>query len=403
MKKYLAKFFLTLFLLVNILNLQCSKAQKNPNVLHSFSGSDGTTPKGTMTLSGNTLYGYTSHGGKNNKGVIFSMGNDGKGFKVLYEFTEGADDNLGNEPHHDAMLMYNNVLYGATVYGGNKDNGVIFKINTDGTGYSPIHIFKGGADDGAQPHSGVIALNNFLYGLTAEGGAEGKGVIYKMNSGGTDFSVLHLFVKATGHNPHGRLTLGSDGHTVFGITKSGGSNGEGVLFSYDLSDSGYSVIHNFQKGKIDGTTSEHGFLTRVDNKLYGMTHHGGEHDKGIIFSINEDSSGFQVIHSFNDKSKDGNSPFGSLQFSNGFLYGTTHVGGDNDKGTIFRINADGKKYETVFSYDTPTTGEFPIDNVVFNNDASELYCFGQQGGVNDETGKKKFGTIIKLKVSDSKK
>ncbi|MBK8550953.1 MAG: hypothetical protein IPL53_07795 [Ignavibacteria bacterium] len=203
------------------------------------------------------------------------MDNTGKDYKVVYNFEDGADNGLGKESHHDAMLYYNNSLYGAALFGGIKNSGVIFKINPDGTGYSPIHIFKEGPDDGSQPHSGVIAVDNVFYGMTAEGGSGGKGTLYRMNTDGSDFAVLYSFLKETGHNGHGRLTLGSSGKTLFGITKSGGADDLGVIFSYDLPDSTYKVLHTFQKGSDNGNTTEHGFLTREGGTLFGMTKSGG--------------------------------------------------------------------------------------------------------------------------------
>lgn len=392
------KYFLFILLAINILSFSCKSDKDNAEVFHSFNGADGDTPKGTMALVNNELYGFTSKGGKNDKGVIFKIKSNGKDYEVIYNFEQGDNNELGNEPHHDAMLYYNGALYGVTVYGGNNNNGVIFRINPDGSGYTPVHVFKGGVDDGAQPHSGVLEINNSFYGMTAEGGKEGKGVIYKINPDGSDFSILYSFHKSTGHNPHGRLTLGSDGQTVYGITKTGGPGGLGVVFGYNIYDSVYKTIHTFKKGKDDANTAEHGFLTLCNNRLYGMTHYGGEHDKGTVFSVKQDSTDFKIIHSFDDKSGEGFSPYGSLIFSNGYLYGTTQEGGENKRGTIFRIDTEGKKYETILSYDKPVTGEYPIDNVVMGNNANEIYCFGQEGGKFAETGKKKNGTIIKVYI-----
>ncbi len=396
-------YLLILLLFLSLINICCKTEQKNSEVLHSFSGEDGDTPKGTLTLVNNILYGYTSKGGKHNKGVIFKVDNSGSDFNVLYHFEEGDSNGTGNEPHHDAMLYYNNALYGVTVYGGINNYGVIFKINPDGSGYAPLHVFKGGTDDGAQPHSGVLQIDNVFYGLTAEGGKEGKGVIYKINPDGTDFKVLYSFHKSTGHNPHCRLTLGSDGKTLYGMTKTGGPGGLGLVFGYNISDTAYKTVHTFTKGKDNGNTAEHGFLTLSGDRLFGMTHYGGQHDKGTVFSVNQDSSDFKIIHSFDDGSDDGYSPYGSLILHNGYLFGTTQEGGKNKRGTIFRISTDGKKYETLLSFDKPTTGEYPIDNVTINDSGSELYCFGQEGGKYAETGKKKNGTIIKVGLHQTKK
>ncbi|MBK8550954.1 MAG: hypothetical protein IPL53_07800 [Ignavibacteria bacterium] len=420
MNKHLLKFLKAIslcFCFILFVSLQSCKAQKEKEkdkdkhhdsdkdkatTLHSFNGTDGDTPKGTLTLVNDVLYGFTSAGGANNKGVILRIDNTGNNFSVMYNFTDGEQNGLGNEPHHDAMFYYDNVLYGVACYGGKDNNGVIFKINPDGTGYSPVHIFTGGTDDGAHPRSCVIVKDNVFYGATPEGGKEGRGVIYKMNPDGSGFKVLYSFAKSSGHNPHCRLVLGSDGQTVYGMTKSGGTGGVGVVFGFNITNSAYSVVHNFQKGNDNSYTPEHGFITRNNNTLYGLTHYGGANDKGTIFSVNEDSSGYRILHPFGSDPGDGYSPYGSLQLSNSFLYGTTQEGGKNNRGTIFKIGTDGNNYETIFSFDKPTTGEYPIDNVTISADGNTLYCFGQEGGANAQTGAKKFGTIIKLDLTGIK-
>ena len=51
-------------------------SQGNYTVLHNFSLSDGAGPKGSLTLSGSTLYVMTPGGGSNNDGTVFSLGTD---------------------------------------------------------------------------------------------------------------------------------------------------------------------------------------------------------------------------------------------------------------------------------------------------------------------------------------
>lgn len=398
-KPYLTILTLIALGLFSFSTLYCAKEKSN--ALFSFNGLNGATPKGTLTLVDSTLYGYTSAGGKHGKGVIFMLDHNGKDFKTVYDFTDGSDNETGNEPHHDAMYFYKDHLYGAALYGGEKNNGVIFRINPDGSGYSPLHVFNGSDTDGAQPHSGIIVINNVFYGLTAQGGIGRKGTLYRMNPDGTDFSVLYSFSKGTGHNPHGRLTQGSDDSTLFGITRTGGTDKLGAIFSINLRDTNYKVLHNFAKGKQNGHTSQHGYLVRVDNTIYGMTYSGGKKDKGIVFGINEDGSDFRILHSFEDEKTtvpDGHSPYGSLCYSNGFLYGTTRKGGTNDEGTVFRITPSGKYYEILYSFNQATSGAYPIDNVILNKNGKEIYVFGQIGGEYDPSGKNQYGAINKIKV-----
>ncbi|MEO8446000.1 MAG: choice-of-anchor tandem repeat GloVer-containing protein [bacterium] len=387
---------LILLLLLNICFTGNAPSQWTGGVLHSFNGNDGATSKGSLTLFGNTLYGRTSAGGANGEGVIFKVDTDSTGFQVLYNFQTGSSNGLGKEPHHDAMLYYDEFLYGTALEGGNSDNGVIYKLNLSGTEYTPIHIFTGGNNDGAQPHSGVIEINNVLYGMTAAGGTHGNGTLYSIDPDGSNFNVLYSFHNSDGDNSHGRLTLGSDGHTLFGMTREGGSQDLGVIFSFDLNNSNYTILHSFAGGSKDGSTTDHGFLTRSNDTLFGMTQLGGSGNTGIIFSIKENGSDFQIMHSFGSSSTDGTSPYGSLQLSNGFLYGTTRTGGDHDHGSVFRINTSGTTYEILYSLKRNSFGEYPIDNVVLNTDGTELYCLAQAGGEFDSSGSNQYGTVFEL-------
>src|SRR5512135_983633 len=74
--------------------------------LHSFTGSpDGATP-GLLVLSGSTLYGTTSSGGISNRGTIFKINTDGTGYSILKDF-------LGPEGKSPRGLWLN----GDTLYG----------------------------------------------------------------------------------------------------------------------------------------------------------------------------------------------------------------------------------------------------------------------------------------------
>jgi uncharacterized repeat protein (TIGR03803 family) len=75
---------------------------------------------------------------------------------------------------------------------------------------------------------------------------------------GPQFSVLHTFDVAdatsgasqTGSQPDTRPVLGADG-AVYGMTYTGGVNGNGVIYRYDSESGKYSVLHTF--GALDAT------------------------------------------------------------------------------------------------------------------------------------------------------
>ncbi len=92
-------------------------AQAKPyHVLHSFSGSDGSTPNGNLVLdSAGNLYGTTAEGGSSGDGTIFKLSPTGD-FTLLHSFTGGSD---GRGPETGLALdPATGDLYGTTFDGG---------------------------------------------------------------------------------------------------------------------------------------------------------------------------------------------------------------------------------------------------------------------------------------------
>lgn len=369
------------------------------NVLHSFNGNDGADGKGSLTLSasGNILYGRTSAGGATNNGTIFKLNTNGTGYQILYSYTNGSNNNTGNQPHHDALYLLDTLLFGATVSGGLSDNGVLFSISVNGFGYNAFKVFQGSPNDGSQSHSCFLYYNNAFYGVTAAGGEHNHGCIFKVNPDGTGFTMLYSFSSSTGKNSHGRLTLGNGNNMMYGITKEGGSSDDGVIFQFDPASLAYKEIHNFSGGSNDGSSSDHGFLTLIGDTLYGLTQGGGENGNGVLFRKNQDGSGFLVLHSFGS-SDDGKNPFGSLIAYGNNLYGMTRKGGTQDYGTIFVYNVQ-TGYNKLASFDGANKGAYPIDNTIINSTGDTLYGMTQAGGQYDSSLNNEYGTIFSFPVT----
>src|SRR5204863_8871854 len=112
--------------------------------LHAFSSSDavtganndGSAPWTDLVLSGNTLYGTASRGGGANSGTIYKVNTDGTGFTTLHSFSAldavGQTNNDGAFPL-GALMLSGNTLYGTTYRGGATGTGTVFKISTDGS------------------------------------------------------------------------------------------------------------------------------------------------------------------------------------------------------------------------------------------------------------------------------
>src|SRR6185312_11170944 len=136
-----------------------------------------------LVLSNNVLYGTTQFGGVTGYGTIFKINTDGSGFSTLHFFTNG----LGGGTLYGGLTLAGGALYGTT-YTGGTNSGTIFMLNTDGTGFTNLHNF--GGTNGTFPMASMILSGSALYGTTQEGGS---GTVFKMDTNGANFSVLYHF------------------------------------------------------------------------------------------------------------------------------------------------------------------------------------------------------------------
>ncbi len=323
--------------------------------LHTFTGltglirtnADGAQCIGGVVLSGSTLYGTTGAGGTAGRGTIFGVNTDGSGFTNLHNFngnSEGAATSA-------RLVLVGNTLYGASQSGGSNGDGTVFAINTDGSGYTNLHSFAALSNntntEGGQPLAGMVASGNVLYGTAVSGGYWGNGTVFRINTDGTGFTNLHSFAalvsgtNGDGVQPFGGLTLGSN--VLFGTALHGGAWGNGALFRMNTDGSDFTNFHSFTL-LGNGTNSDgvipYGSLFLSGNSLYGTASAGGNWTNGTIFVVNTDGSNFKTLYDFtrltNNTNSDGVAPVSGILSSN-TLYGMAHAGGSGSNGTVFSL------------------------------------------------------------------
>jgi uncharacterized repeat protein (TIGR03803 family) len=312
------------------------------NELHRFTGgADGATPHAGLVLddSGN-FYGTTTTGGASNLGTVFKLDTTGTE-TVLHSFA-GAPD--GATPHAGLVLDTLGNLYGTTEFGGASNLGTVFKLDTTGT-ETVLYSFKGGAA-GRNPSSGLVldAAGNF-YGTTGGGGVNrapcaadgflGCGVVFKVDTTGTQ-TVLYTFTGgADGRNPEGGLVLDASGN-LYGTGIGGGTSDLGVVFKLDPSGK-ETVLYNFT-GSNDGCFPQGTLVFDHADNLYGLTVGGGAANFGTVFEL--DTTGKEtLLYSFTGGTDVVTPNAGLLLDTEGNLYGTT-AGNASDFGTVFDLSPD---------------------------------------------------------------
>src|SRR5690349_18799829 len=169
--------------------------------IHNFIAETGRIYDNNLVTDGTFLYGLKYDGGIKGNGNIFRINPDGTGFKLIHSF-ENAD--LGTNPT-GSLLLSGTTLYGMTILGGIYNWGVVFKIETNGTGFQKLMDFNG--SNGAIPYGSLIISGSTLFGISIQGGSVGYGVIFKIGTNGTRYQKLLDFSGTNGWTPFGSLTI----------------------------------------------------------------------------------------------------------------------------------------------------------------------------------------------------
>ncbi len=91
--------------------------------------------------------------------------------------------------------------------------------------------------------------------------------------------------------PYSSFTRASDGK-LYGVA-SGGSKGYGVIFSFEPSSSTYTTLKDFDG--INGGGPRGAMIQGNDGKLYGTTSGGGTNGGGVIFSFEPSTSDLYIL------------------------------------------------------------------------------------------------------------
>jgi len=315
----------------------------------------------------------------------------------IYSF----DNNTNDFNLTAGLLLSGNTLYG-TAAGGALPNGgrgalpvsggAVFKLNTDGTGFTNLYIFSSASGSPASPYvtntdganlayaPQLVSSSNTLYGTTDRGGFNANGTVFAINTDGTGFTNLHNFTayasidfetNSDGAIPCSGLVL--SGNTLYGATATGGSSGCGTVFAINTDGTGFTNLYSFNS--TNGNPSGPKSMILSGNRLYGTTSSGGISGNGTAFAVNTDGTGFTNLHGFSSlvrmttppylfTNSDGANPKASLVLAGGKLYGTATKGGYGSNsdttsvgGTVFALNTDGTGFTNLHSFNGSDGGD----------------------------------------------
>ena len=176
-------------------------------------------------------------------------------------------------------------------------------------------------------------------------------------------------------------------------------NGCGTVFTIDTTGD-ETVIHNFTGYPGDGQNPNSILAVDADGDVYGTTTSGGRSGSGaggVVFKI--DTAGNEsIVYTFCSLTncKDGNVPNSVTLGSDGNLYGTTLIGGANQRlacsdgcGTVFKVTTTGAETVLYSFRGGKRAGGAPVGGVL-RDKAGNLYGAASWGGYSE------YGIIFRL-------
>lgn len=294
-----------------------------------------------------SLYNLSPSGGNSDIGTIVKYDLTAGTLEAAHQFEA---DNPARRPESSQLIEYNGKFYATTGEGGDFGLGLIYEWDPVSNDLIIKHHFNG--TNGRRPYARMILHNNKLYGTTTDGGIYDQGTIFEYDPATDTHLKLHDFSGTDGRTLLGGVTEVNG--KLYGITSYGGPSNDGVIYEWDLATSTFAA-----KISLNGSDGELAFgsnLTFLNGKLYGMTRFGGSFGEGVLFEYDPLTNTYTKRYDFGGV-EGGRGPFGSLAAYNGILLGMTTYGGSG--GILFEY--DPVSFVLTKKLDlNNTTGNFPI-------------------------------------------
>jgi uncharacterized repeat protein (TIGR03803 family) len=248
----------------------------------------GWVPFGGLTLaSDGNYYGTTFAGGLGSfagfpgtgNGTIFRLTPAGV-YSTLFNFSGGGN------PLGELVEISPMVFVGVAQDVTNNFGGSVFKIDlTSGFAFSLLKSLNAN-NDGRIRHGIAKGSDGRLYGAADR-------VVFGMDADGQNYTELRRVASSTDASGFGfsnGVTEGADGR-LYGIAHSGGANNKGVVYRLDKSGANFAALHHFSGPDGAGATSNRirgRLVAHSDGALYGGTSNGGSGDSGTLFKITTD-------------------------------------------------------------------------------------------------------------------
>ncbi len=297
-----------------------------------FSTSTGTNPKGGLTMANNGhLYGMTFDGGTSNKGAIYQVDTSDFSITKKFDFTGTFD---ASKPISRFAKGDNGLLYGLS---NGQNGGTLIEYNP--VNNTVVQRMAFDSNSGYDPRGSLLHTgSNIFYGLNYISSPTGAGSLFKFDGNTNQVTIVqNLSTSATGGYPISTPIIGYD-NSIFYSTQGRISyydtilDTASVLFLYEDPNNGYFTAKQFMhNGKL------HQFVEKPNapdwTTLFIDDHYGGAPS---------------VYHTISKSDTLGKKVETIVKGSDQKYYITTSNGGDNNLGTILRLDPNTLAVEKLY-------------------------------------------------------
>jgi uncharacterized repeat protein (TIGR03803 family) len=325
------------------------------------------------------LVGGSPQSNQQSNGFLFSTDSSGQNMQVQYDFPVTT---FGANPANLEMIPYNGKLYGTTYQGGVSNYGTIFEYDPVTNIYAKKFDFGPSVSaTGGGPKGSLLLYNNKFYGLGADYGVNGAGVIFEWDPATNIYTKKYDFTGSGGASPQNSLRLMNG--KMYGTTASGGISNVGVVFEWDPATNAYTKLVDMNgSGAGSNGWSLYNNVTPYNNKLYCTTQQGGANNFGTLLMIDPllpYGSNTTVVKNF-DAASGATANNNEMIVYNNKLYGCLYNAGANSGGTLFEFNPGGNVFTKLVDFEYTLTGDQPLGKLVQNGTKFLGMC--SRGGSN---------------------
>ncbi|MES2836586.1 MAG: choice-of-anchor tandem repeat GloVer-containing protein [Bacteroidota bacterium] len=264
-------------------------------------------------------------------------------------------------------------LWGMTYQGTEDGYGGIFNYSPSTGANNVDYTFKTFYNGSNPVYDKVVEVNGKIYGTTNSSGTNGNGVLYQYDLATGIYTVIQNFNYDNGAYPEGGLMIASNGK-IYGCTTSYGNNYNGTLFELDPTTLVYTVKYHFNN--TSGTYVKARLIEGATDVLFGITNNGGDNGTGTIFEYNIATNTLTVKHDFNGT--DGYSENGLVKATNGNFYGLTR----NNNGKLFEYNTTLSSYTVLYDFSSNASNGIYPEGSLIQASNGKLYGVAGVGGSN---------------------